>query len=229
MISVIVPAHNEKANLMTLLPRLASLSKGYDVEVLVSLSSSTDDGSHLIPTLDHTRFIHCPKDGRAVQMNTAVGYAKGDILVFLHADVRPPRGFFRDIKSTLENGHQAGFFSYRFDKENFFLNLNASFTKKDGVFTGGGDQCLFIQRNVFDALNGFDEAQVLMEDFEFFHRMKSNKVPYTIVENDLTVSARKYNNNSYVRVNLTNLILVILFRFGVAPKTLLSLHKRYIR
>jgi GT2 family glycosyltransferase len=130
---------------------------------------------------------------------------------------------------TIDEGHDAGFFSYRFDKKSFFLQLNAAFTAKDGIFTGGGDQCLFIKKEVFHALGGFDEEQVLMEDFEFFERMKQQGLRYTIVKNDLIVSARKYRNNSYVRINLANFLLVVLFKFGYPAKKLKSLHDRLIK
>ncbi len=66
----------------------------------------------------------------------------------------------------------------------------------------GVDQCLYIKRDVFEKLITFDEEQVLMEDFKFFERMKKNNVRYKIIKNDLIVSARKYDNNSYARANL---------------------------
>lgn len=229
MISVIIPAHNEEANLKVLLPRLFELAHGHEVEVLVSLSKNNKDQSNSLHTNSFTTFIHCREDGRALQMNTAVKQAKGKILVFLHADVRPPNGFFEDIKITIDEGYQAGFFSYQFDKSNFFLKINSSFTKKDGIFTGGGDQCLFIEQKVFDKLKGFDETQVIMEDFEFFRRMKSRKVSYKIVTNDLLVSSRKYENNSYARVNMTNLLLVALFKFGYPSEKLKKIHGRLLR
>lgn len=229
MISVIVPVHNEKENLEKLIPKLSSLAEGYEVEVLVCLSKDTTDNSEEINGFKILKYLSCPKKGRAVQMNNGAASAKGKTLVFLHADVKPPNGFFKDIEQTMENGKDAGFFSYKFDKENFFLRLNASFTSKDGIFTGGGDQCLFIKKTVFDELGGFDEKQVLMEDFEFFRRMKARKVPYSIVKNDLIVSSRKYKNNSYLRVNLTNFLLVFLFKCGYNPEKLKRLHNRLLR
>lgn len=229
MISVIIPAHNEETNLRLLLPRLFELADGHEVEVLVSLSKNNKDQSSSLYRHGFTTFIHCKEDGRALQMNTAVKRSKGQVLVFLHADVKPPNGFFEDIKTTMGEGYQAGFFSYQFDKSNFFLKINSSFTKKDGIFTGGGDQCLFINRKVFETMNGFDEAQVLMEDFEFFKRMKAKKVRYKIVANDLVVSSRKYENNSYARVNLTNLLLVTLFNLGHPPEKLKKIQNRLLR
>jgi rSAM/selenodomain-associated transferase 2 len=229
MISVIVPAHNEKENLLELLPELSNLAVSHDVEVLVCSSRDTNDNSQKINGCKRLRHISCSKKGRALQMNEGAKTAKGDILVFLHADVKPPRNFFSDIKRTIDAGHDAGFFSYRFDKDSFFLRLNASFTARDGIFTGGGDQCLFIKKDVFDVLGGFNEEQVLMEDFEFFKRMKRRGVPYKIVNNDLIVSSRKYKNNSYLRVNLTNFLLVLLFKIGYDPKALKRLHDKLLR
>ncbi|MFD2586990.1 TIGR04283 family arsenosugar biosynthesis glycosyltransferase [Croceitalea marina] len=229
MISVIVPAHNEKVNLEALLPKLSQLAAGFNVEVLVCLSKDNADDSQAISGFEMVKYLCCEKKGRAVQMNKGAALAKGEILVFLHADVKPPIDFFSDIKRTIENGNDAGFFSYKFDKESFFLNLNASFTSKESIFTGGGDQCLFIKKSVFETLGGFNEKQVLMEDFEFFKRMKTLQVPYRIVKNDLVVSSRKYQNNSYLRVNLTNFLLVLLFRLGLAPEKLKRLHNRLLR
>jgi rSAM/selenodomain-associated transferase 2 len=229
MISVIIPAHNEKENLAVLLPQLSNLAIGHSVEVLVCLSKDTTDNSEKTTGFETVKYLSCNKRGRAVQMNDGATLAKGEVLVFLHADVKPPNNFFQDIIQTIKSGNDAGFFSYKFDKENFFLKLNASFTSKDGIFTGGGDQCLFIKKEVFENLGGFNENQVLMEDFEFFKRMKTKKVPYQIVKNDLVVSSRKYSNNSYLRVNMTNFLLVFLFKFGYKPEKLKRLHNRLLR
>lgn len=229
MITVIVPAHNEQANLEDLLPHLVKLSEDSSVEIIVALSSENKDDSETILNLENVMFTKCSEKGRAVQMNKGAELSKGSVLVFLHADVRPPKSFLNDILQTMENGYDAGFFSYRFDKKSFFLMINSSFTSKDGIFTGGGDQCLFIKKKVFNDLGRFDENQVLMEDFEFFERMKKKAVRYKIIKNDLIVSARKYKNNSYLRVNLSNMLLVLLFKFGYPPKKLQALHNRLLR
>ncbi|WP_149276148.1 glycosyltransferase [Pareuzebyella sediminis] len=228
-VSIIIPAHNEKENLTRLLPILGNLPTSCQVEIIVALSKDNNDGSENLVSMDNIKFIRCFGKGRAVQMNTGFSKSKGNVLVFLHADVLPPNSFLIDIMDTLKAGYDAGFFSYRFDKENPWLNINPSFTARDGIFTGGGDQCLFIKRNVFNALKTFDENQVIMEDFEFFKRMKKESVSYKIVKSDLIVSSRKYNNNSYLRVNLSNLLLIILFRCGCPSKRLKELHDRLIR
>ena len=229
LISVIIPAHNEIKNIKELVPKLLGIGLGGEFEILVCVSPSNSDASLGLTYSKEVKLLSCPNSGRASQMNFGAAAAEGEILTFLHADVRPPNTFFSDIKTSIENGFKAGFFSYRFDKDNFFLRLNASYTSKDGIFTGGGDQCLFIQKTTFETLGCFDDRQVLMEDFEFFKRMKKAKVPYKIIKNDLTVSARKYENNSYARVNLSNLLLVFLFKMGYAPDKLKTLHNRLLK
>ncbi len=230
MISVIIPAFNEKENLKRLIPKLVELSNGHLIEVIISTGTCTNSFCDTLKEHKNLTLISsAARKGRAKQMNDGANAANGEILVFLHADVSPPNGFFNDIVETISQGFCAGFFSYRFDKASFFLRMNASFTKRDGMFTGGGDQCLFIKKSIFQKMRGFDEDQVLMEDFEFFKRMKSADVPYTIINNDLIVSARKYEHNSYFRVNFTNLVLVMLFKMGLAPKRLKSLHNRLLR
>jgi rSAM/selenodomain-associated transferase 2 len=229
LISVVIPALNEEENLKQLLPRLNELSNGHEVEIIVSIGECTGNYANCMDRLDNGKLVAKKRRGRAKQMNDGAAMAKGTILVFLHADVTPPKSFFKDIEHTLTNGHDAGFFSYRFDSDSFFLNINATFTKRDGLFTGGGDQCLFIKKESFKKLGGFNERQVLMEDFEFFERMKKAGLSYKIVSNDLLVSARKYEKNSYLRVNLSNLLLVVLFKIGVSPEKLKALHDRLLR
>ncbi len=228
MISIIIPAHREQDNLVELLKNIASIQDIDRAEIIIALSpeSSFNKGDAFNPQV---WVLNCTQKGRAAQMNEASLIATGTILVFLHADVRPPITFISDIIKTTNAGYDAGFFSYKFDSERFWLKINASFTAKNGIFIGGGDQCLFIRKTIFEHLGRFNQTQLLMEDFEFFKRMKRARVPYTIVKSNLIVSARKYEHNSYLRVNLSNLLLVLLFNFGCPSTKLKSIHDKLIR
>lgn len=231
MISIIIPAHNELENLSNRIPYLESMIASYDgeAEVVVIVSKSTTDETMKLKPGRNIHMHQSANNGRAVQMNEGVGHAKGDILAFLHADVIPPDNFLQDMESAINSGIEAGFFSYQFDSDSWLLRVNAYFTGRDGLFTGGGDQCLFIRRQVFEELGGFDTEQVIMEDFDFFWRMKKSGVRYSIVQNDMTVSARKYETNSYIRVNLANLILISLFKAGWPAPKLKRLHDKLLR
>jgi len=67
-----------------------------------------------------------------------------------------------------------------------------------------------------------------MEDFEFTKRLRkiSN---YKILKNKALVSARKYECNSFLRVNIANLIALIMFKIDMEPIRIKSLYKKLIR
>lgn len=227
-LSVVIPAYNEYNNISRLIPHLIAISKGFKVEIIVSYSDEDPCFYKELENYHNLSFLHCEKKSRATQLNRGAAVAKGDVLIFLHADVWPPNCFFSEIVSTVSDGYHAGLFSYRFDRDDFLLRINSSFTKKRGVFTGGGDQCLFIREEVFHQLGGFKEDQVIMEDFEFFGRLKRSGARYKIVQENLVVSARKYESNSYLRVNLSNLLLVFLFKMNYPSRKLRSLHNKLL-
>lgn len=229
MITVIIPVKDEKENLFKLLPYLESIAAGHSFEVVVACSQNCKADYSSIPCTERVIFIRCKHEGRAPQMNEAADLASGNILAFLHADARPPITFFADIEQSLSGKFDAGFFSYQFDKDRFLLRINASTTYRKGIFTGGGDQCLFIHRDVFERLGKFKDDQLFMEDFEFYKRLKKSKVNFTIVQHPLTISARKYDKNSYVRVNLSNLLVLLLFKCGYPSKKLRSIYAKLIR
>ena len=229
MVSIIIPAHNEEQNLQKLVPHILNRSTNQDFEIIIVLSATNNDSSHQLKFNEKVTVINSPSKGRAVQMNYGAKVARGSVLAFLHADVIPPDDFVTDMNKAISNGFLAGFFSYRFDSPSRLLAINASFTSNDGIFTGGGDQCLFMQHTTFEKLGGFDDSQVIMEDFEIFRRMKRNQVPYKIIKNDLLVSARKYDRNSYLKVNLSNLVLLILFKLHFPSQKIKTLHNLLIR
>lgn len=232
MLSIIIPAHNEKDNLKQLLFTLSGIvercHKG-PVEVFIILSSTNTDGSEELPLTPHFHLIRCEKKGRAVQMNLGAQLANGDMLAFLHADSIPPPAFADNIFDALSKGFDAGLFSYQFDKGGLLLKINEFFTTRNGLFTGAGDQCLFIKTSVFNRLGQFKESQMIMEDFEFFDRMKKYKIKYTLIQNNLIVSSRKYDYNSYLWVNFSNLVLFLMYKMGFSSEKIKIAHNAMLR
>jgi glycosyltransferase involved in cell wall biosynthesis len=213
LISIVIPTCNEKKNLKELKAFFDQIDTS-NLEIIVSDSISSEvDIQEQIETYDW-KYLKPDQSNRAYQMNQGAMIAKGEILCFLHADVRPPFSFYSDIIISIEEGFDFGFFAYQFNPNSFLLNINARFTKKNGLFSGGGDQIHFIKKSLFYKLGGYDEKFVIMEDFEFFKRIKKLKKEYTIVQNPATVSSRKYKNNSYLKVNFLNLIAFVLFHLN---------------
>jgi len=224
MYSIIIPSLNEKENLKVLLPAIKEAAHECPFEVLVVLAPQNNDCSEELDCSEWVQFLRSPAAGRGAQMNFGAERAVGEVLVFLHADTRIPADFFKAMLQVQEKGNQAGLFAFDFYPSSRLLQINAYFTAKKGLFTGAGDQCLFIEKELFNRLEGFNPSQVLMEDFEFFDRVKKSGISYDISPSRLQVSARKYEYNSYLRVNTVNLLLFGLYKIGVRSDRLKKIY-----
>lgn len=230
LISVIIPVYNEQENLIKRLSFLCEQANKFPIEIIVSNSpETTDDSPKICKNFGKVRYLQSDKKGRATQMNFGAKAAKGDVFLFLHADNQLPEDFYNQIITSISKGNKAGFFAYQFDKKSLLLNLNSKFTTRDGIFAGGGDQCQFFTKQVFEELNGFNEEFCIMEDFEMIDRVRKFKIPYTIIQSKAIASARKYENNSWLKVNLINGYVFLKYKLGVHPIKLRKTYKSLLR
>ena len=223
-VSIIIPCYNEETLISHKIPHLLELAKNTDTEIIVVDSpKSIDNTKGVLAQFPSVSYYKGDEKGRAKQMNFGAKKATGNVFVFLHADVTLPLNYFSLIEDCLVK-NDCGFFNYKFDKEGFWMKFNASFVKKKGIFTGGGDQCHFYKRAIFEKLNGFNEEYCIMEDFEIIDRVKQNNIPYEIIETPVIVSARKYEKNSWLKISLINGYVFLSYKLGVPPT---KLEKRY--
>lgn len=217
-LSVIIPTLNEAENIKELIPFLKKYGGDFISEIIVVDGVSKDDTYQIAKSLGAKVFKTSDRS-RAIQMNLGASHATANTLFFVHADTRPIKSFAEDLQIALIKGYKAGCFRYRFDSETFLLKVNSWFTRYNGLFSGGGDQTLYITREFFNTLEGYDSKFCLMEDFELVKRIK-RKTRFHIIPKTMTVSARKYKENSWIRVQLANLFVFTLFHIGVAPEKL---------
>jgi rSAM/selenodomain-associated transferase 2 len=230
LISIIIPVYNEQQNLAKRLSFLSEEANKFPIEIIVSNSpESIDESAVICKNFTKVTYFDAIIKGRAGQMNEGALIAKGDILLFLHADVTLPADFYNQILLAITEGNKAGFFAYQFDKENFLLKLNSSFTRKNGLFAGGGDQCQFFIRDTFNDLNGYNIDFCIMEDFEMIDKIRKQKFPFKIIQSKATVSARKYDTNSWLKINLINGYVFLKYKLGVHPIKLRKTYKSLLR
>ncbi len=225
-ISVIIPVLNEAQNLQELIPFIRKYGGEFLEELIVVDGGSEDHSSQVAEELGAQVFFTEQKS-RAIQMNLGAERANGNVLFFIHADARPIKSFAEDLQISLLKGYKAGCFRYRFDSESFLLKINSWFTRFNGPFSGGGDQTLFITRKFFNTLGGYDPRFCLMEDFELVKRIR-RKAKFHIIPKSITVSARKYKTNSWLRVQLANLCVFTLFQLGANPEKLKKLYSTFL-
>lgn len=229
-LSIIIPVYNEQENLKKSLPFLCKQIQLFPIEVIVAISPKTTDNSFSVcKKHPKVNVLNCINEGRAKQMNFGAQHASGDVFLFLHADVQLPEDFYSQIKKAIQANFRFGFFAYKFDKNTPLLRFNSTFTKSDGVFVGGGDQCHFMTKNLFQSLNGYNENYCIMEDFELVDRVKKQKIPFTIIQSKAVVSARKYQENSWLKVNIINGYVFLKYKLGFSPNQLQKTYKALLR
>ncbi len=220
-LSIVIPTFNEAQNISALVAYLVAHTKAESTEVIVVNACKTTDNTAQLAQQAGAKVYECMDCCRAAQLNLGAAKAQYETLYFVHADVLPPKEFMQNISAALQAGYEFGWFSYQFNSSSPWLKINACYTRRDGIFAGGGDQTLFIKKTVFNTLGGFRTDYRIMEDFEFVKRAKRQGFRYTIIPNDVLVSARKYVQNSYLKVNLVNLVMFILFSVN-CPQTIMQ-------
>lgn len=222
-VSVIIPTYNEAGSIASLIQQLRHYDAAGAVEILVVDAGSSDNTMELAQMAGAT-VLRAPKAGRAAQMNYGARQASGDILYFVHADVGIHPGYVATIQRAVAQGYEAGCYRFRFDSKHPLLRLNSFGTRFRGIMSRGGDQTLFVTRDLFQRLQGFDEYYVIMEDFDIIQRIR-RQARFLIVPQDVVVSARKYETNSWLRVQVANLTAFSLFFLRVAPTRIARTYK----
>ncbi len=225
-ISAIIPVYNEAENIGTLIAFILQHGGGSLAEVLVVDAGSQDDTIAIARNAGATVIVS-PQKGRAAQMNYGASIATGDVFYFIHADTLPPASFSADIRNTLSHGYDLGRYRTRFNSTRMILRLNAFFTRFDLFVCYGGDQTLFIKRTLFESIWGFDAAMHIMEDYDIVRRARQ-KGKYSIIPKTVLVSARKYDTNSWWRVQHANYTIVKMFKQGASQEAMIKRYKELL-
>jgi rSAM/selenodomain-associated transferase 2 len=229
MISVVIPTYNEEKALPATLRAL--FSQAGDYEVIVVDGGSTDRTLAILSEFDfeslslrtpHSsrRLLTAPK-GRASQMNAGGLNARGDLLLFLHADtILPPIAIQRINEIEVDYAIQAGGFRHQFSDNDWRLKLisfadNLRCARSRIIY---GDQALFVRRTLFVQLGGFPD-QLILEDVAFCEKLITVTTPI-ILSPPVITDARKFLKmgvwRSFLRVLL--IILYVEFRLPVLPR-----------
>jgi rSAM/selenodomain-associated transferase 2 len=217
LFSIIIPALNEAGGIAAVLDRLQPL-RG-EAEVIV-VDGGSEDGTARIAAPLADRVIEAPR-GRARQMNAGAAVAKGDVLVFLHADTALPDGALEAIRRGLDaTGALWGRFDALIAGSETMLAAVAVFmnwrSRLSGIATG--DQAIFVTRAAWEAVGGFPDIP-LMEDVAISEQLRALSRPACLRERVVT-SARRWERDGVLRTILLMWRLRFAYAMGVDPHRL---------
>lgn len=225
-LSVIVPCYNEEG-VVGRTVRWMNNGLSAEDEVIVC-DGGSDDETLQEATEAGARAVCCPQKGRAAQMNHGAAHASGDILFFVHADTLPPPDFREQIQHAVDDGADFGCMRLRFDSARWPLRLKAWFSRFRASGLHYGDQGLFVRRSCFDGVGGFDARMQVFEDLDIIERLRKQH-RFMVLHGPITTSARKYQRNSALRMQLAFYVMVPLYRSGASQQTLVNTYKRLVR
>jgi rSAM/selenodomain-associated transferase 2/rSAM/selenodomain-associated transferase 1 len=216
ILSVIIPTLNEAGNLPDVLDDLHGADA---IDVTVADGASTDATARIARDRG-VRVVSTPP-GRAVQCNAAAVRAPGEILLFLHADTRLPRGFADDIRVALaEPGVVAGAFTLAIDHPAPACRLierlaDLRTRRGSGPY---GDQAIFVRADTFRRMGGFRPLPI-MEDYELVRRLR-RRGRFTVLAAAVTTSARRWERLGPLTGLALSQAVIALYHLGVPAPTL---------
>lgn len=161
MVTVIIPIYNEQKDIVNCLNSLGQQSYS-DTEIIV-----VDDGSTDGTRVEKVNLLNQSHQGPAIARNLGASKAKGDILVFVDADMTFDKDFMKNLIKPILEKKAIGTFSkeeYVANPENVWSrcwNINKNLTKNKMLPDNYPDiQPVFraILKSRFDEVGGFDST-----------------------------------------------------------------------
>ena len=210
-ISIIIPTLNEEETIRQCLETVVDIS---GIEVIVADGGSTDRTVEIAGQHRDVKIVSSEM-GRSIQMNKGAGYARGEILLFLHADCVLSREVVLNVRNVFKGrSFVGGAFKIRLLSDKFLyqliekgINFRSKFFKLPY-----GDQGLFVKRSVFEELGGFREMPNC-EDLDFMCRLKRNG-KIIILNERISSSIRRWENHGILRTSLRNQFLLASYVLG---------------
>ena len=233
-VSIIIPNYNGEYVLSQNIPRVIDAVKRVAEckEIMIADDTSTDNSENVIQKLAKTssiplKFIKQSKHvDFAVNVNTAVKQASGDIVVLLNSDVYPKTDFltplmkyFNDPKvfavgmmdeSIEENkivrrGRGIGEW-----KRGFYVHQRGEVDKSDTAWVNGGSGAF--RRSIFLNLGGFDPiySPFYWEDIDLSYR--AIKAGYRVIFEPKSIVVHEHGRGAILRQFTRKDITVISYR-----------------
>jgi rSAM/selenodomain-associated transferase 2 len=217
--SVIIPVYRDAEAL----ERTLASTDFSGAELIVSATPADDSLTHIRHSRQDIIWVDAPR-GRALQMNAGAAFARGEWLIFLHADTTLPAGWTATIAAaSTDRRVVAGCFRFALDSPLRIARLIELGVHVRVALFGlpYGDQAIFVRRDVFEAMGGYAQIEI-MEDVDLVRRLGRRGRFVRSIKPALT-SARRWERDGWVTRTLRHLLLITLYFCGVPPARLIRL------
>lgn len=229
MLTVIIPTLNaDKALEPTLAALMPAVMSGMIKQLVVSDGGSTDKTVAIADDAG-ADIVNGPA-GRGTQLARGAAEARGDWLLFLHADTLLEPGWDLEVQQFIVEAAAAGdrervaYFRFRLNDRKSAARWLERIVSVRCRFLAlpYGDQGLLISKTLYEELGGFKDIP-LMEDVEFVRRV--GRFRLSALHHAAVTSAARYSRDGYGKRMLRNASCLALWFMGVAPERIVRLYK----
>jgi len=224
--SIIIPVLNEEAVINPAIEYIGHFQEAMGPSEII-VADGDPEGKTARAIRDRKVITTVSKRGRGNQMNRGAALAKGDILLFLHADTRLPVDALTLIDSALRDpAYAAGAFYLAIASARpiFRLLEKTASVRSRLTHIPYGDQAFFFRRDYFRAIGGFADIPI-MEDVDIMRRIKKRGDRIIIIDRPAITSARRWEKEGVLYCTLRNWLLISLYLSGVSPERLSRLYR----
>lgn len=226
-LSIIIPCYRDQTQILALLQQLKALTI-LPIEVIV-VDAASDPICHDI-CVEYGAQWYRSEPCRGRQLLQGAQVASGDVLWFLHADVRISPNAFAEITHAIERGAVGGYFRFAFDGPPAWpmLILEPAIELRSRFGTPYGDQGIFVKKTVYFEVGGH-APWPLFEEVPLVRKLR-NLGHFQPLLHPIWVDSRRWQQDGWWHRTMQNRMLALRFALGASPDTLVKhYHSRSTR